>query len=244
MELFAVVVMIVAGIAVAIFVLFAVALAKRTAEHEHHEDAGVTRDRVAASLLYHVLLAGGWNSSDALRAIRRGAGVAAPVVAPIDVTTWGERFAQFSTAEQRGWLLESAVQLAVEETKTISLRQYAALLDLSFSLGFHTDALARLREKYHFDYIDPAKAGRPREADRAGGGAPLFVRERTDRGALLLLFGLQGEPSRQEIISAYRRMVAEIHPDRVHDAAPEVKDAAAARFIEITRAYELLLQED
>lgn len=242
MELFAVIVMIVAGVAVAVFVLLAIALAKQASEHEHQCAGSVaSRDPLAASLLFHVLVAGGAQPGDAMRAIRRGTGLAAPVTPSIDVTTWGERFAQVATIEQRAWLLESAVQLAVDQAPLVPLRQYAALLDLSFALGFHTDALARLREQYHFEYIDPAKAGRPREADRAGVGAPLFVRERVDRAELLRILNLTGDPSRQEIITAYRRIVAEIHPDRVHGAASEVKDAAAARFIEVTRAYETLL---
>jgi len=235
--------MIVAGAAVAMFTLIAYTLARRTAEHEHQDDAGTRRDRVAASLLFHVLMAGGSTSSDAMRAIRRTTGLAAPVTPSIDVTTWGERYAQMAAPSQRSWLLESAVQLATADAKTIPLHQYVALLDLSFSLGFHTDALARLREQYQFDYIDPAKAGRPREADRAGGAAPLFVRERTDRVALLRVLRLESEASRQEIIAAYRKLVVEVHPDRVHDAAPEVRDAAAARFIEVTRAYEVLMRE-
>jgi len=242
-ELLAVLAMIIAGGAVAMFTLIAYTLARRTAEHEGHGDASAARDRVAASLLFQVLTAGGSTPSDAMRAIRRTTGLAAQVTHSIDITTWGERYAQMATSSQRSWLLESAVQLVIADAKTIPLHQYAALLDLSFSLGFHTDALARLREQYHFDYIDPAKAGRPREADRAGGGAPLFVRERTDRVTLLGVLRLEGEPSRQEIITAYRKLVAEIHPDRVHDAPPEVRDAAAARFIEVTRAYEVLIRE-
>lgn len=241
MEIFAVIAMIAAGGAVAMFTLAALTLAKRTAEHEQRGNAAEGRDRVAASLLFHVLTAGDVKSSDALRSIRRTTGLAAPVTQSIDVTTWAESYAQMTTPSQRAWLLESAVQLAIADAKTLSLQQYAALLDLSFGLGFHTDALARLREQYHFDYIDPAKAGRPREADR-GGGAPLFVRDRTDRSELLRILKLEGEPTKQEIITAYRKIVAEIHPDRVHDSPTEVKDAAAARFIEVTRAYEALLQ--
>jgi DnaJ-like protein len=242
-ELFAVIAMIAAGGAVAMFTLVAITLAKRTAEYEQRDDAGSARDRVAASILFHVLTAGDVTSADAMRTIRRTTGLAAPVTAAIDIATWAERYTQMTTPSLRAWLLESAVQVAIVDAKTIPLRQYAALLDLSFGLGFHTDALARLRERYHFDYIDAAKAGRPREADRSGGGAPLFVRERSDRTNLLRILRLEGEPSRQEIISAYRRIVAEVHPDRVHDSPAAVKDAAAARFIEITKAYEALIQD-
>ena len=243
MELLAVIAMIAAGGALAMFTLVAYTLARRTEEHERHEDAGAGRDRVAASLLFHVVMAGGSTSGDAMRAIRRMTGLAAPVTPAIDVATWGERYTRMTQPSQRAWLLESAVQLAIADAKTIPLRQYAALLDLSFSLGFHTDALARLREQYHFDYIDPARAGRPREADRVGGATALFVRVETNRVELLRVLNLDGEPTRQEIISAYRRIVTEVHPDRVHDAADEVREAAAARFIEVTRAYELLMRD-
>src|SRR4051812_19153767 len=190
--------MITAGVAVAAFTLLAFTLARRTAAYERRDDGGGGRDHLATSLLFHVLAAGGMPSSDALRAIRRGTGLAAPVTPAIDVTTWGGRYAHVSTPAQCAWLLESAVQLAIADGRTLSVREYAALLDLSFSLGFHTDALARLRERYHFDYIDPARAGRPREADRAGGATALFVREVRDRGELLRVLDLQGDPSRQE----------------------------------------------
>jgi DnaJ-domain-containing protein 1 len=243
-ELLAVIAMIVTGVAIAIFVLIAFTLARRAADYEGQQQ-GVTgdRDHLAASLLHHILTMGGSSTTVAMRAIRRGTGLAARVTTAIDVTTWGERYAQLATPSQRSWLLDSAVQLSVEQATTLSLLQYSALLDLSFALGFHTDALARLRERYHFEYIDPAKAGRPRGADREGGHLPLFVRAKSDRVDLLRILGLQGQPSRQEITTAYRRLVAEIHPDRVHDQPLAIQEAAAARFIEITRAYEGLLSE-
>ncbi len=241
MEVLAVIAMIVTGIAVAMFVLIAVTLARRADEHEMQQGVAGDRDHLAASILHHVLVMGGASTTDAMRAIRRGTGLAARVTTAIDVTTWGERYAQIATPEKRSWLLDAAVQLSVAQGTTLSLLQYSALLDLSFALGFHTDALARLRERYHFEYIDPAKAGRPRGADRDGGHLPLFVREKSDRTALLRTLGLQGEPSRLEISIAYRRIVAEIHPDRVHGQPLAIQEAAAARFIEITRAYEVLL---
>jgi DnaJ-domain-containing protein 1 len=238
-EFLAVIVMIAAGIAVAIFVLVAFTLAKRTEAHERREGTAPDRDRVAASLLHHILTLGGATTNEALRAVRRGTGLAAQVTPGIDVGTWAERFAQMATQAQCAWLLDAAVQLSVAQAKTISLPQYTALLDLSFALGFQTDALARLRERYQFDYVDPARAGRPRDADRGG---VLFVRERFERSELLHTLGLEGEPSRQEIIRAYRRLVAEVHPDRVHDQPERVRTEAAARFIEITRAYETLME--
>ena len=134
------------------------------------------------------------------------------------------------------------MQLIANRERAVPLRQYAALLDLSFALGFQTDALAKLREQYGFDYVDHAKAGRPREADRAGGAATtFFVRDKRDPSELLRVLEIDVEPTRPVIIAAYRRLVAQHHPDKVHEAGEDARTAAAARFIEITRAYETLM---
>ena len=241
MELLAIAVMVVLGGGLAAFVAGAMALAKKEREHAGEAPQPPQRDSIAASLLYHVLASGGAGADDALRQIRRGAGLAAPVTRGIDVANWAETYARHSSAEQRRGLLELAVQL-VAERSPVPVRQYAALLDLSFGLGFQTDALARLRELYGFEYIDHAKDARPRSADRSGGGAPLFVRETKPRAELLAMFGLNGTPSRQEVSAAYRRLVAQHHPDRFHGATAEAQSEAAARFIEITRAYEELIR--
>jgi hypothetical protein len=241
MELLALAVMVVLGGGLAAFVAGAMALAKREREHAGEAPQAPQRDSIAASLLFHVLSAGGSTSDEALRQIRRGAGLAAPVTRGIDVTNWAETYARHSSPEQRRGLLEMAVQL-VAERNPVPVRQYAALLDLSFGLGFQTDALARLRELYGFEYIDHAKDARPRSADRAGGGAPLFARQTKPREELLRMFGLSGTPTRQELSAAYRRLVAQHHPDRFHGATAEAQSDAAARFIEITRAYEELIR--
>jgi hypothetical protein len=124
----------------------------------------------------------------------------------------------------------------------IPVRQYAALLDLSFGLGFHTDALAKLRELYGFEYVDHAKDARPRSADRVGGGAPLFARQTRPQDELARVLGLSGAFSRNELTVAYRKLVSENHPDRFHGATAEAQSAAAGRFIEITTAYEELVR--
>ena len=237
MELIAVVLMVIAGGAIAVFVMIAAAIARRENEETPRAPSS-ERDAIAASLLFHIVAASGASSNDAMRAVRRGAGIAAPVTTGIDVINWAGRYAQLATPQQRAGLLETAVQLV---RSPVPLRQYAALLDLSFGLGFHTDALAKLREIYGFEYVDHAKDARPRHADRAGGGAPLFVREQRPRSELLDVLGVAGTPSRQEITVAYRRLVAQHHPDRFHAASPREQADAAAKFIEITRAYEELL---
>jgi len=58
---------------------------------------------------------------------------------------------------------------------------------------------------------------------------------------LLRILGIDAPASRAAIIAAYRRLAAQHHPDKVFGQSAEVQTAAAARFIEITRAYETLL---
>jgi hypothetical protein len=241
MELAAVIFMIVAGGAMAIFVMIALAIARGESRGPAAQQPQVPdRDRVAASILFRILTAGGTAPDDALREIRRRAGIIAPPTSGIDVANWGERFASHSTPQQRAQLLDIAVQLVAVPGRAIPLLQYADLLDLSFALGFQTDALAKLREQYGFDYVDHAKAGRPREADRAG-STTLFFRESREPREWLTVLGMEGTPSRQQIIATYRKLAAQHHPDKFHDAADGIRSDAAMRFIEITRAYEALL---
>jgi hypothetical protein len=239
-EWIAVVFMIVAGGAMATFVMVAVAIARREAPQQ----AGADRwdvERIAASLLYQVLVLGGTPAEEAFRRLRREAELAGSVTPGVDVANWGAVFAQRTAPQQRQWLLETAVRLVASPGKPVPLRQYNALLDLSFALGFQTDALAKLRERYGFDYVDHAKDARPREADRGGGRLSLFVRSEVDTREWLRVLNIEGKPSRQGVISAYRKMAARHHPDRFHGQPQEAQSAAAARFIEITKAYESLM---
>lgn len=232
--------MILVGGAIAVMVMIGIAIAERNADSGVAATSAPDRGRMAASILLHLLLAGGARPDEALRELRR-VGVMAPATDGIDIGSWSARYAQLASPEHRGWLLETAVQLVSAPGRPVPLRQYAALLDLSFSLGFQTDALAKLREQYGFDYVDHAKDGRPREADRAGGAMTLFARADTDTASLLHILGIEGPASRQVIISAYRKLAAQHHPDRVHGAPEQIQSDAAARFIEITRAYETLM---
>ena len=188
------------------------------------------RDRIAASILFQIVTLGGCGDDVALRSVRREAGIAAPITGGVDIANWAENYARITNEQQRARLLETAVQLVAARGVLVPLRQYVSLLDLSF-------ALAKLREQYGFDYIDHAKDGRPREADHAG-RITFFER---DSRELLLVLGIEGEASRQSIVSAYRKLAAQHHPDRFHGQPAASQTEAAARFIEITRAYETLL---
>jgi len=221
-----------AGGALAAFVAAAMAIARK-----ENEAAGIVvpqqRDSIAASLLFHIVRAGGVGEEAAMREVRRGTGIAAPVTRGIDINNWAETYARHTSQQQRASLLETAVQLVAARNEPVPLRQYTALLDLSFGLGFQTDALAKLRQVYGFDYVDHAK-----NRDVA---APLHQRDNSDQQALLRVLGVTGNPTRQELSAAYRKLVTQHHPDRFHGASAEVQNEAAARFIEITRAYEELL---
>jgi DnaJ-like protein len=232
--------MIAAGGAIAVSIMIVIAVAQRANDASIPAGNAPDRTRLGASILFQLLLSGGAQPAEALQQLRK-IGFIAPVTPGIDIASWTERYARLASPEQRLWLLETAVQLVAAAGRPVPLHQYAALLDLNFSLGFQTDALARLRDRYPFDYVDHAKDARPRSADRAGGSTPLFSRDSTDAVVLLRTLGLEHNANRQAIISAYRRLVSQIHPDRVHSESESVQTQAAARFIEITRAYETLM---
>jgi hypothetical protein len=242
-ELTVVIIMLAAGVGLAASIIITFAAAQREAEMSGTARANVAPDRnhIAASLLFNLLVAGGTPADEATRRIRRDAGIAAPVTASIDIVSWSERFAKLATLEQRTWLLDTAVRLIADRTTPVPLRQYSALLDLSFALGFQTDALAKLREVYGFDYVDHTKDGRPRGADRGAVSTPLYSRDQRETSELLRILGVDAPASRAIIIAAYRKLAAQHHPDKVFGESAEVQNAAAARFIEITRAYETLL---
>jgi DnaJ-domain-containing protein 1 len=232
--------MIATGGAIAVSVMIAIAAFERSSGSIPAATSAPDRNRMAASILFQLLLAGGWRDNDALRDLR-DVGIIAPITAGIDIASWTEHYARLANAEQRHWLLETAVKLVAAPGRPVPLRQYADLLDISFSLGFQTDALAKLREQYDFDYVDHAKDARPREADRGGGAMPLFVRGSADTAKLLKTLGIDGNANRHAIITAYRRLAAQHHPDKVYSEGPKKQSDAAARFIEITRAYEALM---
>lgn len=240
MELIAVIFMIAGGGALALVVTIAVAIARSEgsrAQLPHLPE----RDVVEASLLYRVATAGGEAPQEAMRSVRKASGIAAPPTREIDVTSWGERYARLAAPGECGRLLERAVALACASRRLIPLDQYVTLLDLSFGLGFHADALARLRDRYRFDYVDHAKSSRPPGADRGGGVMTFVPRGARDESELLRVLGLEKAPlSRHELIAAYRRAAVRCHPDRVQGSGEEQR-AAAEEFIRITRAYEALL---
>ena len=240
MELTLVAIMVIAGAVIALIVLAGVAVhVGDEAGASGNRSRSPDRQQIAGSILYLVVRRGGVPEKEALKSVQRFLG-ASPPVADIDLSSWAEVYAQRSSAAERERLLENAVEVATAHSREFPLEQYNALLELSFALGFQTDALARLRERYQFGYVDHAKYSRPRDADRSGGAAPLFVRE-SERENLLRILGLEEGASREDVITRYRRLATQRHPDRYYGASEEEQLAAAEDFRRITRAYENLL---
>lgn len=50
--------------------------------------------------------------------------------------------------------------------------------------------------------------------------------------------GLKRGASKDEVKEAYRRLVAQYHPDKVNHLGPELKDLAHKKMLEIQKAYE------
>jgi DnaJ domain len=225
-------------------VFFGLAILIAHSERSPTVPAGPGRDLINASIIHHLLMLGG-DSPDAAKRRLRAIGRMAPVIAGIDITSWGERYRQLASREACALLLEQAVATIIDQHRTIPLAQYSAILELNFALGFQTDSLFRLRHRFAFDYVDHARHGRPPEADRGGSGASPFDNNARSNAAdatrLLEILGLAEPVDRQRIIAAYRRLASEFHPDHhLHEPA-EVQAAAAARFIVVTDAYSRLL---
>ena len=234
--------MIAAGLLCAMVVLVVYGIAVRQTEQQSVKSR-IDRSSISGSILYSIALAGGATPDEAARVARERGNAVVATSEEIDLQSWGEVFARGASEAESRQLLEAGVRVALDGGSEIPLRQYNALVELSFALGFHSDALARLREQYGFRYVDYAKAGRPREADRSGGGAPLFVRVSEEaRRVRLTRMGLNSSSSRQDLISRYRKLAAEHHPDHFHNSSDEERARASARFIEITSDYESLLQ--
>lgn len=228
--------MVLAGGAAAAALLGA-ALRRRAGGDGHGASAArPDRDSIEASILAEVLVLGGITREDAREFLASELGISGSVVHDIDLRNWAEEYGNRYGTVAAHSLLGTAVKASVMTTAVVSLPQYNALLDLCFRLGLQTDALARLRAQYRFVYIDYARVHRPRSADRIGRSAQTL-----DRGEMMSLLELEGELSRQKIISAYRRLAAQCHPDRFHEAAPAEQKAGAERFIRLTEAYEALL---
>ena len=233
--------MIVLGGVIAAIVMLAFAISRRNPSGDAPSKAAPDRDSIAGAILVQLARLGGAERDRAADIVREEAGLLGLQPKDIDIASWAAAYARAGTIEQREWLLDAAVRTSIRTSLDFPLEQYTALVDLSFALGFQTDALARLRSRYNFSFEDYARRNRPRSADRAATSAPLFERKTVDQSEMLAALELRGEVNRHQVISAYRRLAAKHHPDRFHDATPDEQREAAVRFMRITEAYERLL---
>lgn len=235
MELALLLTMIAAGGAIAIAAIVAMRLAaRRTLRPQAAE--GLPPDQIAVALVVAVVTAGGVAREKAEAAAGRSF-QATSHDSEIDVGSWAEVYARSMPQRACEELLERAVTTAMSFSRRFPLRQYDALLELTFGLGFHQDALARLRQRHGFEFEDfakdrPASAGRRRRTP-----------QRAEREKLLGILGLDADATRPMIISAYRRLVRGRHPDRFYNAAEREQADAARQFRELTEAYEKLLRD-
>lgn len=194
---------------------------------------------LAAGIVFEVARGGSADDAD-LRRWMRTRSLLPAQARGIDLASWAEAYAVRSSEDDRARLLTLAVEAAMLGGPDLTRRQFHALQDLVFSLGYHADTIQHLRARHRFDYIDYAKERRPRNADRAG-ATNFYDREENVKSDLLLL-GFRSMPDRHELISCYRRLVRENHPDVAHATGERSEADASARFIEITAAYERLLR--
>ena len=67
------------------------------------------------------------------------------------------------------------------------------------------------------------------------------IAQREERYCKIL--GLRGKVTNEEIKKAYRKRIAEYHPDKVQRMAPEIRDLAQKRTAELTEAYAYLKEK-
>ncbi len=122
-------------------------------EYRRRLDRIVSPADIASTILCEVAVRGGVVLAVAKPiAERDGGGVVS--ASPIDLESWAARFAELSGREERGQLLRKAVVNALASSSRLSISQYELLQQLSFALGFRTDALASLKRELGFEFDD------------------------------------------------------------------------------------------
>ncbi|MBI4390815.1 MAG: DnaJ domain-containing protein [candidate division NC10 bacterium] len=84
--------------------------------------------------------------------------------------------------------------------------------------------------------------GRPAGGAAGAGRAEPRAEERREREEdPYTVLGVEPGASREEVKTAYRRLVAQYHPDKVSHLGKEFQDLAHRRLIEIQQAYQYLV---
>jgi hypothetical protein len=186
-----------------------------------------------ASIAQCILAAGGDRGGELPERVRELS--TGEIEREIDLVSWGDRYSRLAPLDRRQMFLERIVSHLAGRGARIPLRQYMALLDLTFALGFRTDVLARLSSQYGFRPADFAGSRKP---ERPGFPRPAKENERRES---LDVLGLAGEPTRTAILAAYRKAAAATHPDRFHRHGEEAEQNALERFLMVVDAAEFLL---
>lgn len=83
--------------------------------------------------------------------------------------------------------------------------------------------------------------GRRRRRDVEGDTPPLPAYYESPRQAALRSLGLAGDPSRDAVRAAFRRLARRCHPDLYARADETTRAESSRRFIELSRAFETLM---
>ena len=114
--------------------------------------------------------------------------------------------------------------------------------DFVVGLGWLDDLAVLALLGYFLWRFQGRAAGARQDGGTAAGGEAgaraEATREREEDPYAVL--GLDPGASREEVKAAYRRLVAQYHPDKVSHLGKEFQDLAHRRLIEIQRAYERL----
>ena len=86
-----------------------------------------------------------------------------------------------------------------------------------------------------------ARGGPGGRAAEAGRSEPQAEERREREEDPYAVLGLESGASSEEVKKAYRRLVAQYHPDKVSHLGKEFQDLAHRRLIEIQRAYQHLV---
>lgn len=89
-------------------------------------------------------------------------------------------------------------------------------------------------------FIPNARKPRKEDAEAAAerDEAPGWGRPPEQPAAWHETLGVDGDASHEEIVAAYRRLIAQYHPDRVATMAPEFRELAEKRSASINAAYD------
>lgn len=87
---------------------------------------------------------------------------------------------------------------------------------------------------------DDAEAAAERDAPPGGGWG--FGRDREHR-AWHQVLEVDRDASHEEVVAAYKRRIAQYHPDKVATMAPEIRELAERRSAAINAAYDEAMRE-